>query len=63
VKVATKSIINGAEYLLQPSDETGFIEEQLKFSDQQIKSLCPPIYSETEDRKFDYEIKINEYQL
>jgi hypothetical protein len=60
VKVATKSIINGAEYLLQPSDETGFIEEQLEFSDQEIKSLCPPIYSETEDRKFDYEIKIHE---
>jgi phosphatidate phosphatase APP1 len=60
VKVATKSIINGVEHLLQPPDESGFIEEQLELSDHEIKSLCSPIYSETNDQKFDYEIKINE---
>ena len=59
VKVATKSIINGVEYLLQPSDDSGFIEHQLALSDADVNTLSTPIYPSCPDRKFDYEIKLN----
>lgn len=60
VKVVTKSIINGVEHLLQPSDESGFIEEKLYLPNQEITSLCTRIHPEAEDKKFDYEIQLNE---
>ncbi len=60
VKVLTKSIINGVEHLLQPSDESGFIEHQLELPDNEIKALATTIHPESEDRKFEYEIQINE---
>ena len=59
VKVATKSIINGVEHLLQPSDESGFIEEQLELNNHDIASLALPIHPQSEDRKFDYDIQLN----
>lgn len=60
VKIVTKSIINGVEHLLQPSDETGFIEEQLEFTDYEIKSLCRLNHPESNDGKFDYDIQFHE---
>ncbi|UJR30867.1 hypothetical protein I4U23_018382 [Adineta vaga] len=59
VKIATKSIINGVEHLLKPSDESGFIEERLEFADKEIKLLCSETHSDCEDRKFEYQIQIN----
>ncbi len=59
VKVAAKSVINGVEHLLQPADDSGFIEEEIELSDQEIQSLCTTIHPESYDRKFDYEIQIN----
>ena len=59
VKVATKSIINGVEHLLRPSDESGFIEEQIELSDEEITLICTEANPGSNDRKFDYEIKIN----
>lgn len=59
VKVATKSIINGVEHLLQPSDESGFIEEHLEFSNEEIDALCPNHRCSTIDRQFNYEIQID----
>lgn len=63
MKVVTKSIINGVEHLLQPSDESGFIEEQLELNDQDIATLAKPIYQQCEDRKFDYDIQLNESKV
>jgi len=59
VKVVTKSIINGVEHLLQPSDESGFVEENLELSDKEIESLCATTNSECKDRKFEYQIQVN----
>jgi len=59
VKVITKSIINGVEHLLQPADDSGFIDQQLELSDQEIQLLSTTIHPESYDRKFDYEIQIN----
>jgi hypothetical protein len=60
VKVATKSIINGIEHLLQPSDDSGFIDENLEFPDKDIQSLCTAEHAECPDRKFDYEIQVHD---
>lgn len=60
VEVRTKSIINDVEHLLKPSDESGFIEEELQLQDEEIQSLATNIHPESNDKKFDYEIKINE---
>ncbi|CAF1251058.1 unnamed protein product [Rotaria sordida] len=60
VKVVTKSIINGVEHLLQPSDESGFIEECLELTDKEIQSLCTTTHSDCQDRKFEYQIQIDE---
>ena len=60
VKVATKSIINGVEHLLQPSDESGFIEEHLEIPDADIESLCSTSQSTRAEREFDYEIQLSE---
>jgi phosphatidate phosphatase APP1 len=63
VRVATKSIINGVERLLEPCDENGFIDEKIEFSDQDINSLAVPIYSDSNDRKFEYEIQIHDSKI
>ncbi|CAF1028820.1 unnamed protein product [Adineta steineri] len=60
VKVATKSIINGVEHLCQPSDESGFIEQQLDLSEDEIRDLGTKIHPESDDKKFEYEIELNE---
>jgi len=60
VKVVTKSIINGVEHLLQPSDESGFIEEKLELSNEDIQTLSHRIHPDADDRQFEYEIRINE---
>ena len=60
MKVVTKSIINGVEHLLNPSDESGFIEQQLEISDKEIEALCEPSGSQAIDRKFDYELQLHE---
>ncbi|CAF0939602.1 unnamed protein product [Rotaria sp. Silwood1] len=62
VKIITKSIINGVEHLLQPSDESGFIEERLELSDDEIQSLSTTTHSDCQDRKFEYQMKIDETQ-
>lgn len=59
VKVAAKSIINGVEHLLQPADESGFIEECLELSDEEVHALCPNGSSSEIDRQFDYEIQMD----
>ena len=60
VRVTTKSIINGVEHLLQPSDESGFIEEEIVLTNDEISSLCTTFHTEFDDRKFDYEIRLDE---
>lgn len=60
VKVVTKSIFNDIEHFLQPSDESGFIEEKIELTDDEVESLSKPIRPEVNDRTFDYEIQINE---
>ncbi|CAF3379917.1 unnamed protein product [Rotaria socialis] len=60
VKVITKSIINDVEHLLQPSDESGFIEGNLELSDEEIRSLGEKIHPDSSDLKFDYTIQINQ---
>lgn len=59
VKVATKSIINGVEHLLQPTDESGFIEEYLELPDEEVISHCTRTHDECKDRKFEYQIQLN----
>ncbi|CAF1344848.1 unnamed protein product [Adineta ricciae] len=59
VKIATKSIINGVEHLLKPSDESGFIEEDLDFSDKEMQSLCCTTHEGSKDKKFEYQIQLN----
>ncbi len=59
VKIATKTIINGIEHLLQPSDASGFVEERLELPDKDIQSLCTATHSECKDKKFEYQIQIN----
>ncbi len=59
IKIATKSIINGVEHLLQPSDESGFIEEHIELPDQEVISHCILTHEGCKDRKFEYEIQIN----
>ncbi|CAF0768844.1 unnamed protein product [Adineta ricciae] len=63
VKIVTKSIINGVEHLLQPSDESGFIEEQLDLPDEEISSLCTQIQPGCDDKKFEYEIQVNDSKI
>ncbi|CAF1387007.1 unnamed protein product [Rotaria sordida] len=63
VKVITKSIINDVEHLLQPSDESGFIEEELELSDEEIQSLAQHTHPESNDRKFEYGIQIDESKM
>ncbi|CAF2469265.1 unnamed protein product [Rotaria sp. Silwood2] len=60
VKIVTKSIINGVEHLLQPADESGFIEENLELSDEEIQSLSTTTHSDSQDRKFEYQIQIDQ---
>ncbi|CAF1479976.1 unnamed protein product [Rotaria magnacalcarata] len=59
VKIVTKSIINGVEHLLQPSDESGFIEHRLELSDEEMQSLCTTTHIDCQDRTFDYHIKVH----
>ncbi|CAF1568982.1 unnamed protein product, partial [Didymodactylos carnosus] len=60
VKVVTKSIINGIEHILQPSDSSGFIEDKIEISQDDIVKLYPQLISKYEDMKFDYEIQLKE---
>ncbi|CAF2402093.1 unnamed protein product [Rotaria sp. Silwood2] len=60
VEVITKSIINDVEHLLKPSDESGFVEQELELSDEEIQSLAKKFHPESNDRKFEYEIRIDE---
>ncbi|CAF0794734.1 unnamed protein product [Rotaria sp. Silwood1] len=60
VEVITKSIINDVEHLLHPSDESGFVEQQIELSDNEIQSLAKKLHPESNDRKFEYEIRIDE---
>ncbi len=59
VKIATKLIISDYEHLLQPSDESGFIEEQLELPDKLVQSLCTRIHPQSNDHTFDYEIQLD----
>lgn len=59
VKIATKSIINGVEHLLNPSDESGFIEQHLEFSNHEMKKVCTNTHEDCEDRKFEYKIQLH----
>lgn len=60
MKIVTKSIINGVEHLLNPSDESGFIEQQLELSDKEIEALCVPDASKTTDRKFEFDLQLHD---
>lgn len=60
VKFGAKSIINGVEHILKPSDEYGFIEQDLCLSEKEIFDLATPISAGSRDRKFSYEIQSHE---
>lgn len=60
MKVGAKSIINGVEHLLQPSDESGFIEQNLFLSEKEIFSLATPIAPGSRDLQFAYQIQPHE---
>ena len=60
MKFGAKSIINGVEHILKPSDEYGFIEQDLCLSEKEIFDLATPISAGSRDRKFSYEIQSHE---
>ncbi|CAF1198008.1 unnamed protein product [Rotaria sordida] len=60
VKAAIKCLIHDVEHLMESSDERGFIEERLELSDEKIQKISKKIHPDSDDRQFDYEIRINE---
>ncbi|CAF4360254.1 unnamed protein product, partial [Adineta steineri] len=59
VKIATKTIINGVERLLDPSDDSGFIEQHVEIPDKELISLCTRTHEDCKDKKFEYQIQVN----
>jgi hypothetical protein len=56
-------MINGVEHLLQPSDESGFIEQHLEIPDEEVISLCKTTHPDCKDKIFDYQIQVNNEKL
>jgi hypothetical protein len=46
--------------IIKTSDETGFIDQLLELPDEEVISLCTRTHSDCKDKKFEYEIQVNE---